>query len=107
MKIPSSVQIPEHKLTAYLLKPRQADDKSGFLAQAGFGLENWPLLLSELRRLIAENEAKSDRFDEYGTFYQVTGQLTGPNGRKLEVVTVWLCLKLDGSYRFITLKPNR
>ena len=107
MKIPPQALIPEHKLSAYLLVPRQTDDKSAFLAQAGFDRENWRLLHSELHKHISENEANPDRSDAYGTFYRVKGRLTGPNGRKLEVVTIWLCLRIDGSYRFITLKPNR
>ncbi len=106
MKIPPEAEIPAHKLTAYLLAPRQADDKSRFLSQAGFSLDNWEMLLEELRRLVAENEAVADRSDEYGTFYRVEGRLSGPNGRKLEVVTIWLCVKLNQGFRFITLKPR-
>ena len=36
MKIPEDAIIPMEKLTAYLLLPRPGDDKSKFLAQAGF-----------------------------------------------------------------------
>jgi len=50
MKIPAQASIPESKLTAYLLIPRRVDDKSGYLALAGFSLDNWPLLLMELRQ---------------------------------------------------------
>ncbi len=107
MKIPFEAEIPERKLTAYLLVPRGIDDKAAFLAQAGFNESNWRLLLIELQKLASTIEAIIDRADEYGTFYRVEGAITGPNGRKLEVVTIWLCVKLNGSYRFITLKPSR
>jgi hypothetical protein len=61
---------------------------------------------SYLRRLIAENEAYSDRVDEYGVIYRVEGKLHGPNGI-LAVVTVWILQKANGEYRFVTLKPAR
>jgi hypothetical protein len=107
MKIPEDAEIPESKLTAYLLVPRTVDDKSAFLGQAGFGPSNWVLLRDELLRLIVRAEAIVDRRDVYGTFYRVEGTLAGPAGQKLEVVSIWLCGSLDGRYRFITLKPNR
>ncbi len=36
MKIPSDAIIPDEKLTRYLLVPKARNDKSKFLAQAGF-----------------------------------------------------------------------
>jgi hypothetical protein len=35
LRIPSDALIPLEKLTSYLLVPREWDDKSKFLAQAG------------------------------------------------------------------------
>jgi hypothetical protein len=40
MKIPADATIPDSKLTRYLLVSREQDDKSKFLAQAGFTLTN-------------------------------------------------------------------
>jgi hypothetical protein len=56
--------------------------------------------------LIVENEAYSDRVDEYGVFYRVEGRLHCPDGI-LAVVTVWILQKANGEYRFVTLKPAR
>jgi len=47
MKIPPDALIPLEKLTSYLLVHREWDDKSKFLAQAGFTREN-PSLAAEL-----------------------------------------------------------
>lgn len=46
MRIPPDAVIDEAKFTRYLLVPRPWDDKSGYLRQAGFALENWPVALS-------------------------------------------------------------
>lgn len=40
MKIPSNAVIPMEKITAYLLVPREWDDKSKFLDYAGFTKDN-------------------------------------------------------------------
>ncbi|MEB3215401.1 MAG: hypothetical protein VKN72_03940 [Nostocales cyanobacterium 94392] len=107
MKVPDSAVIPEEKLTRYLLVPRIKDDKSKFLAQAGFTKENPNDLLNAIQQLILTSEAVEDNINEYGVFYTVEGNLQGLNGRSLPVVTVWLQSKNDGSFRFITLKPKK
>ena len=48
MKIPGNLIIPEEKLTRYLLVPRIKDDKSKFLAQAGFTQNNPEDLLTAI-----------------------------------------------------------
>lgn len=106
MKLPEDATIPTEKLTKYLLVPRQRNDKSGFLAQAGFRLGNWHLLEAAIRQLLIECEAIQDRHNEYGMFYRVEGELRGPTGTLL-VVTVWLRQAGSSDYRFVTLKPAR
>ncbi len=107
MKLPRDLVIDDDKLTQYLLLPRRSDDKSKFLAQAGFSLKNHESLRQEILRLVGEADAIEDGVNEYGTFYRVSGELIGPNTRRLRVVTVWLRSNLDGVFRFVTLKPER
>ncbi len=106
MRLPVDVDIPQDKLTRYLLVPRRRNDKAKFLRRAGFTRENPALLENAIRSLVATEEAVEDRKDNYGTFYRVTGVLAGPTG-DLEVITVWLRATATGRFRFITLKPAR
>lgn len=106
MKIPTNVAIPREKLTHYLLVVRPKNDKSRFLAQAGFTLTKPEALEAAIRQVIAENEAIFDRENEYGAFYQVRGNLRGPDGI-LTVVTIWLLQDVNSEFRFVTLKPAR
>jgi hypothetical protein len=107
MKIPPDAVIAPEKLTQYLLVPKEVDDKSKFLAQAGFTLEEPELLEAAIRQLIEQEEAESDRVDEYGTYYLVKGNVAGTEERQLAVVTVWIeDVKLK-QFRFVTLKPWR
>jgi hypothetical protein len=106
MKLQGSILIPDAKLTQYLLIPRLEDDKSKFLAQAGFTANNPDQRKQAILTLIQTHDAISDRQDKYGTYYLVEGPLIGPNGT-LAVVTVWIERITDGIFQFVTLKPKR
>ena len=44
MKLSDDVRIAPEKLTQYLLTPKKRNDKSKWLAEAGYTLENWQKL---------------------------------------------------------------
>jgi hypothetical protein len=106
MRLPSDAIIPRDKLTGYLLVPQVKNDKSKFLAQAGFTPDNPDDLEAAIRRILAENDAVQDREDEYGISYRVSGALVGPDGN-LAVITVWMYGTKEQNYRFITLKSDK
>jgi len=97
--------IPEAKLTRYLLVWKQKDDKSGFLAQAGYTLDNWQQLERDLRNLLM-NEATLDRETSFGNIYKIEGVLFGSNGVSLQVATFWIVDSFSNETRFVTLLPN-
>lgn len=107
MKIPDDAEIPDRKLTGYLLVYKARNDKSKFLAQAGFTDQNPEALREAIQILVASVEAVENRTDEYGTFYQATGKLVGVNGISLFVTTIWLQRESDGKFQFVTLKPSK
>lgn len=107
MRIPDDAAIAKEKLFEYLLVRREHDDKSNFLGQAGFDLSRQDELLEALRNLASTAEAVEDGNNEYGDFYRAEGNLLGPNGSQLRVATIWLRWKIDGSFHFVTLKPQR
>ena len=90
MRIPNDAIIPPEKLTKYLLAPRPWDDKSKFLARAGFSQGNPEILENAIREMAASCEAVEDGSNPYGTFFRVVGLLKGPSGASLRVVQIWL-----------------
>ena len=106
MQIPRTATIPVEKNTSYLLRPRQIDDKSRFLARGGFRAADWRILEEAIRELAETTAAEKDRTNEYGTFWRTEGLLRGPQG-KLPVVLIWLEWAVDSSFHFVTLKPAR
>src|ERR1700690_527022 len=107
MRIPvANTLISREKLTRYLLVLRLEDDKSKFLAQAGFTLENPDALERAILQLVQDNDALKEQTNEFGDYYQVTGELIGVNRHILTVVTIWIVkTKKDGKFSFVTLIP--
>jgi hypothetical protein len=95
--------IPEAKLTEYLLVFLEKDDKSKFLAQAGYILENWQELEQDLREQILSLEAIPTIQTQYGQKFAITGNLTGRNQRSIRVKTIWIVSQ--DITRFVTLFP--
>ena len=106
MKLPADSEIARIKATHYLLKLRDEDDKSKFLSLAGYTLEHADQLLEDLHGLL-EGEAEFIKATEYGDNYRIRGTLKGPNGKQLQVVSVWMIEAATGRTKFVTLYPDK
>jgi hypothetical protein len=105
VKLPTDTKIHREKLTSYLLVSQSRNDKSGFLAKAGYTLTFADILLADLATLANENDAAFLDENQFGRYYEVIGILRGPNGATLQVRTIWMTEHLSGETRFITLVP--
>jgi hypothetical protein len=85
---------------------REDHDKSGFLARLGYGTEEADRLKSDLRTQLLPREAEPAGATAYGEKVLIRGALTGPNGRTLPVLSVWMLEKPSGMAKFITLYPD-
>lgn len=107
MKLPLDAFIAPEKITGYLLVWRAKGDKSVFLALAGYDPSTHDQLLNDLRSQLLCGDATFEEMNEYGHTFSLRGKLTGPNGRSLLVVTIWMKEHLSGTTKFITLYPDR
>ena len=107
MKLPKDVVIAEEKLTSYLLVWQERNDKSAFLAKAGYELSNWETLYEDLQAFAQTAEAESEGNNPFGEMLSACGELRGPNGVILEVRTIWIRLDEPNETRFVTLYPNK
>ena len=106
MRLPAEIVVEKAKLWSYLLVRRPWDDKSKYLASAGFTIENPEALEAAIRDLASTSESHEDGINEYGVFWRTAGLLKGPL-RTLPVVLIWVQWTVDGTVRFVTLKPQR
>jgi Domain of unknown function (DUF6883) len=107
VKLPEDAVVPDDKLLRYLLLPREENDKSAFLAIAGYTLATWEVLRRDLQELARFYEVTDTITSPYGIKHEIRGALTGPNGQTLDIVTVWITLEATGGTRFVTLFPDK
>ncbi len=107
MRLPVDTRIAPEKLSAYLLRPREDHDKSGLLALAGYTARDAARLEQDIRTQLLPLEAVAAGEDAYGWKYVIQGNLTGPNGRSLPVLAVWMREKATGMTKFITLYSDK
>ncbi len=103
----STALIAPEKLKNYLLVAKKRNDKSKWLAEAGYTLENWQLLENDLRTQILCLDAVPTDETKYGQLYETRGTLTGPNGKKLLVCAIWMIEYGSRTTKFITLFPDK
>jgi hypothetical protein len=106
MKLPADSEIARIKVTQYLLKLRNEDDKSKFLSRAGYTLAHADKLLEDLHTLL-DGEAEFIQTTEYGDKYRIRGTLIGPNGQQLRVASVWMTEEATRRTKFVTLYPDK
>jgi len=107
MKLSEYTLITYEKLTLYLLIQRKRNDKSQWLAQAGYSLKNWQVLENDLRNQVLSSDATPIEKTEYGQMYEIRQNLIGPNGKTLPVCTIWMMETATGNTKFITMYPDR
>jgi len=107
MKLPADATIAREKLTRYLLVRQARGDKSAFLAQAGYRIENPDQLLDDLRAQLLPLDATPLHSTEFGEFYEIRGKLIGPNVVTLKVRSIWMQERLSQATKFITLIPEK
>jgi hypothetical protein len=96
------------KVRDYLLSPEHPVGrfKARVFAAAGYRREAWQQLREELRALAGVLDVTPAAADEYGQRYVGTGILTGPSGRALPIVSVWLIPSVGEPPRLITVYPG-
>ncbi len=107
MKLPADTFIATDKFTRYLLVPQARGDKSAFLVGAGYTRENVDQLLHDLRTQILPLDAARLESGKFGQYYEIRGTLSGPNGVKRVVRTIWMTEHLSGITKFVTLIPDK
>lgn len=105
MKLPPDAIIATGKLASYLLRWRKEDDKSAFLALAGYSPDDAERLESDIRDQLLPCHAEPLGDTEYGPKFRISAALRGPNGRSLQTISIWMTEKATGATKFITLYP--
>ena len=96
------------KVRDYLLSPTHpiGHFKAVVFNALGYTVENWQVLAEDLLALARTHPASPGRPSPHGQKYEVSGKLTGPNGRSGTFVTVWMLKSGDLAPKFVTATPG-
>lgn len=92
----------------YLLSPTDSVGrfKAAFFAWLGYAQERWEELQRDLRAQHLNREAEEIGETRYGKKFRIRGPLIGPNGREVELVSIWIIRKGEAVPRFVTAYPE-
>jgi len=94
------MKLPEEKFTGYALNPEKAADKAEAFERAlGYTLENYEDLVKNIIESVDETRFVEKGDSGYGMRYEYIVELTGPNGKKANVLTAWI---QDGEEKRLT-----
>ena len=96
------------KLRDYLLSAEHPVGrfKARFFHALGYTADDWKVLHADLLRMAASCEAETGQPSAFGQKFEVSGTLTGPNGRIAVVTSIWLLRPDEDAPRFITAFPG-
>lgn len=85
--------IPRVKVEKYVLDPTHPVGKHKavvFKSVLGFEQADWELMRDSIVAELPYHEAVPGKTDQYGTRYNVSVSITGPNGCTVDVLTAWI-----------------
>jgi len=110
MKLPhwENAVIDTRKLRDYALSPHHpvGGPKAQFFAQVGFDQSNWREFEAAIREQIVSKEARLGQLSDYGRKYEIRAPLTGPNGRTVNTLSVWIVRTSEEVPRLVTILPG-
>lgn len=107
MNLDINAIIADEKIREYLLTPRNRNDKSRWLSEAGYTLENWRDLQNDIREQLLHINAQLCEKSTYGKMFEIIGELNGPNNFVLFVRSFWIIETNSGLTKFVTMYPDR
>lgn len=109
MRIPNGARaiVDDAKVYDYLLSPDHPTGrfKARVFGAAGYRRDNWQRLRDDLRALAATIDAEAAQTTEFGQRWTGPGELHGPSGVPLPVLTVWLIPSGGAVPRLVTAYP--
>ena len=109
MKLPhvDRLETRKVKVVQYLLSSthRAGKGKAAFFSAIGFTTSQWEDLANALQKHARDNAVVLTEDTPFGTRYVIEGDLVAPQGRHLQIRSVWFIDKDGQAPRFVTAYP--
>jgi filamentous hemagglutinin len=99
---------PVAKLRDYLLDEEHPDGgpKAVFFLGMGFRRKQWQQLEAAIRADHLTQDAQEIPRSRFGRKFQIVASLTGPNGRRAIIKSIWIILDGEEVPRLLTAYPE-
>ncbi|MFN8344778.1 MAG: hypothetical protein U0X91_07235 [Spirosomataceae bacterium] len=101
--------VPSEKVVKYLLDGYhpQNKGKAAFYEMAGYRAENGNVLAEALQTLAKTGTIIKTEPTPRGIKYVVQGEITAPNGRTYQLLSVWIIQSEQNEPRLVTAYPTK
>jgi hypothetical protein len=110
MRLPNAEEaiIEEKKIRDYLLSFSHPIGrfKAAIFLHLGYNSENWRQLEIDFREQHLPCEAEEIGTNRYGTKYKIEAPLKGPNGKAIEMTSIWVIEDGEDRPRLVTVYPG-
>lgn len=109
MKLPNPEKaiVADEKIRDYLLSDNHPIGrfKAVLFRGLGYRQNEWVRLRADLKGFVKGNAIPGES-TAYGQKYEIRGELLGPNGKSIYLVTAWIILRNEDCPRFVTAYPG-
>lgn len=111
MKLPNiaQAQLPQAKITGYLLSFTHADgrSKAEFFTHFGFSADQWQVMATALIQHAQTHDVYRIEPSPFGKRYIIEGSIESPDDRNPNIRAIWFVGHQDTSPHFVTAYPLR
>ena len=109
MRLPNhnNALLPSEKVRDYLLSDSHPIGryKAAVFRSLGYESRDAEVLAQDLRKLLIFDAAEVGT-SEFGTKYAIRGTIHGPNGKRGDIVSIWIVRNDEDFPRFVTAYPE-
>lgn len=102
-------EVTERKVLDYLLASDHptGKDKAAFFTAIGYTRDRWTRLRDDLLAAARSGETVREEQTEFGVKYMVDTEVLAPDGRRIELRTIWISDEPEGVPRLVTAYPRK
>lgn len=109
MQLPNAerAEVPPEKLRSYLLSGSHPVGrfKARFFRAFGYTSENWEAFAEVLQSIARFGDAEEVR-SPHGRKFRIPAELSGPDGVRARILTIWILSSEESPPRFVTACPE-
>ena len=98
--------IAKEKILDYLLDEESSKGKSVFFNLFGYFKDNFEDVAIDLLALASSEDVSETEQTKFGLKFIISGNIIAPNGRSINITSIWIIKNNEDFPRFVTAYPS-